>query len=95
MLPGEAEALGQAHRPVERELVVDVCGEVRIHDERHDHERFEEEVVKLSIDNLKTFPWIAAAVRRKKLALRAFRFDIHNGVLQQLQRGRFAPVATG
>lgn len=62
-------------------------------EEAHDQERYEEEVVKLSLDNLKTFPWIASAVRKGTLKLAGFRFDIHTGVLMQLNRGRFVPVS--
>ncbi len=38
-------------------------------------------VVRLSLANLMTFPWVADAVREGRLALRGFRFDIHTGVL--------------
>jgi carbonic anhydrase len=53
----------------------------------------EEEVVRLSLRNLMTFPWIAEAVAEGRLALHGFRFAIHTGVLEKLEDGRFVPVA--
>jgi carbonic anhydrase len=41
----------------------------------------ENQVVRLSLANLMTFPWIAEAVAAGTLALHGFRFDIHTGVL--------------
>ena len=53
----------------------------------------EHEVVKLSLDNLRTFPWIAERVETGRLRLHGFTFDIRSGVLSVLQAdGRFAPV---
>ena len=54
--------------------------------------RCEEEVVKLSLANLLTFPWIAEAVATGQLELQGFRFGIRSGVLTQLEDGRFVPV---
>ena len=45
----------------------------------------EHEVVKISISNLMTFPWIADAVHAGQLALHGAWFDIRNGVLLLLQ----------
>ena len=45
----------------------------------------EHEVVKISLANLMTFPWIADAVRDGELALHGAWFDIRNGVLLLLQ----------
>jgi carbonic anhydrase len=54
---------------------------------------YEMEVVKLSLDNLLTFPWIAEAVREARLALHGMRFDIRTGVLWRLgDGGKFIPV---
>lgn len=53
----------------------------------------EEEVVRLSLANLMTFPWIAEAVGEGRLTLHGFRFAIHTGVLERLEGGRFVPVA--
>lgn len=52
----------------------------------------EAEVVRLSLANLATFPWIAEAVAAGTLKLEGFRFDIHSGELSRLQGDRFVPV---
>lgn len=54
--------------------------------------RAEEEVVRLSLSNLTSFPWIAEAVAAGRLSLAGFRFDIRDGVLSRLDGDRFAPV---
>jgi carbonic anhydrase len=54
--------------------------------------RCEEEVVKLSLDNLRTFPWIVDAVSAGHLKLEGFHFGIKTGVLKRLEDGRFVPV---
>jgi carbonic anhydrase len=57
--------------------------------------RCEEEVVKLSLENLMTFPWIAEQVANGKLRLHGAWFAIHSGVLMMLQKdGTFAPADT-
>ncbi len=53
---------------------------------------YEGEVVRLSLANLMTFPWIAAAVGSGALTLDGFRFDIHTGVLSRLVDEAFVPV---
>lgn len=53
---------------------------------------YEVEVVRLSLANLLTFPWIAEAVAAGRLGLYGFRFDIHTGVLSRLEQHGFAPV---
>lgn len=51
----------------------------------------EQEVVKLSLANLMTFPWIAEPVAAGRLALNGAWFAIHSGVLATLQPdGSFA-----
>jgi carbonic anhydrase len=55
--------------------------------------RCEAAVVRLSLSNLMTFPWIAEAVAAGRLQLRGFRFGIRNGVLETLEGDRFVPVA--
>lgn len=56
--------------------------------------RCEQEVVKLSLDNLLTFPWIAAPVRAGSLRLHGMRFDIRAGVLEVLgDDGMFQPTS--
>jgi len=53
----------------------------------------EREAVKLSLENLLTFPWIAERVGQGKLRLVGSIFDIRSGVLAILQPdGVFAPV---
>ncbi|MBA3520094.1 MAG: carbonic anhydrase [Rhizobiales bacterium] len=53
----------------------------------------ETEVVRLSLANLATFPWIEEAVAEQRLKLQGFRFDIHTGVLAKLEGDRFVSVA--
>ena len=50
------------------------------------------EVVRLSLANLATFPWIAAAVAAGRLELGGFRFDIETGVLARIEGDRLVPV---
>ncbi len=52
----------------------------------------ETEVVRLSLGNLLTFPWIAEAVAAGRLDLHGFRFDIRSGVLAHLEDDRLVPV---
>jgi carbonic anhydrase len=53
----------------------------------------EEESVKLSLENLLTFPWIAERVAACQLMLTGTIFDIRSGVLAMLKPdGNFAPV---
>lgn len=49
-------------------------------------------VVRLSLANLRTYPWIEEAVGAGRLALHGFRFDIRTGVLARLEEDRFVPV---
>ena len=56
-------------------------------------DRCEVEVVRLTLDNLMTFPWIAEAVRSGSLALHGFQFAVRTGVLARLEGDGFAPVA--
>lgn len=44
----------------------------------------EHEAVRLSLENLMTFPWIAGAVKAGKLVLHGCFFDIRSGVLERL-----------
>jgi carbonic anhydrase len=53
----------------------------------------EHEVIKVSLANLMTFPWIARRVEEGKLTLHGAWFGIHSGLLSTLQAdGIFAPV---
>jgi carbonic anhydrase len=53
----------------------------------------EKEVVRLSLANLLTFPWIAEARASGKLALHGLRFDIRTGVLAMLKGDDFVPMS--
>lgn len=53
----------------------------------------EREVVRLSLANLGTFPWIAEAVAAGRLELHGTRFDIRTGALTKLEAGQFVSVA--
>lgn len=53
----------------------------------------EETVVRLSLENLRTFPWIAERERGGDLALTGLHFGIADGVLRALRGpGRFEPL---
>lgn len=54
---------------------------------------YETEVVRVSLANLMTFPWIRDAVAAKRLTLHGARFAIRTGVLEMLRGERFEPVA--
>lgn len=49
-------------------------------------------VVRLSLGNLRTYPWIEEAVGAGKLALHGFHFDIRTGVLAKLEGDQFLSV---
>ena len=55
-------------------------------------ERIEAEVVRLSLANLMTFPWIAEAVAAGRLALQGYWFDVHTGVLASVGPDGLEPV---
>jgi carbonic anhydrase len=54
--------------------------------------RCETEVLRLSLDNLLTFPWIADAVKAGRLQLQGFHFGIQSGVLAKLDGDQLVPV---
>jgi carbonic anhydrase len=54
--------------------------------------RIEAEVVRLSLANLMTFPWIAEAVAAGRLALQGYWFDVHTGVLASVGKEGLTPV---
>lgn len=54
---------------------------------------YETAVVRLSLTNLRTFPWISEAVDAGRLELHGFRFAVRTGVLEMLEGNRFKPVA--
>jgi carbonic anhydrase len=49
-------------------------------------------VVRVSLANLTSFPWVAEAVAAGKLTLQGFRFDIHTGVLSRVLVDGVEPV---
>ena len=48
-------------------------------------DRIEAEVVRVSLANLRTFPWIAEAVAAGRLVLQGYIFDVHTGVLLSVE----------
>jgi len=52
----------------------------------------EEEVLRLSRDNMLTFPWIKERVEGGGLSVEAYNFDIHDGVLSKLGERGLDPV---
>jgi carbonic anhydrase len=58
------------------------------------HDICEHETVRLSLENLMTFPWVASAVRTGRLTLHGCFFDIRSGVLERLgSDGAFRAIA--
>ena len=55
-------------------------------------ERIEVEVVRLSLANLVTFPWIAEAVAAGRLSLQGYWFDVHTGVLASVGPDGLTPI---
>jgi carbonic anhydrase len=55
-------------------------------------ERIEAEVVRLSLANLMTFPWIAEAVAAGRLTLQGYWFDVHTGVLASVGPDTLTPI---
>jgi carbonic anhydrase len=55
-------------------------------------ERIETGVVRVSLANLLTFPWVAEAVAAGHLELHGFLFDIHTGILSRVLPEGSAPV---
>jgi carbonic anhydrase len=54
--------------------------------------RIEAEVVRLSLANLLTFPWIAETVATGRLTLQGYLFDVHTGVLASVGKEGLTPV---
>jgi carbonic anhydrase len=54
--------------------------------------RCEIEAVRLSLANLRSFPWVREAVDAGRLELHGFRFDIRTGVLGRLEGTSVVPV---
>ncbi|HCX14967.1 MAG TPA: carbonic anhydrase [Rhodospirillaceae bacterium] len=53
---------------------------------------YETEVVRITLENLLTFPWIRDAVMAGDLNLNGFRFDVSNGTLSLLEGDQFVVV---
>jgi carbonic anhydrase len=49
-----------------------------------DYPRLEAEMVRVSVANLMTFPWIADEVAARRLDIQGYRFDIHTGELERV-----------
>ena len=54
--------------------------------------RIEVEIVRLSLVNLLTFPWIAEAAAVGRLAVQGYLFDVHTGVLASVGPDEVTPV---
>ena len=54
--------------------------------------RCETEVLRLSLANLLTFPWIAEAVKAGSLRVEGFHFGIQSGILAKLEGDKLVPV---
>ncbi|WP_374384857.1 carbonic anhydrase [Dongia sp.] len=64
--------------------------------EEHGHAHLdlcEMEVIRLTLGNLLTFPWIRDAVAAGALAIHGFRFDIHTGILARVTDKGLQPVS--
>jgi len=55
-------------------------------------DRIEAEVVRVSLANLRTFPWITEAVEAGRLVLQGYLFDVHTGVLLSVEPEGVKPV---
>ena len=49
-------------------------------------------VLRLSRDNMLTFPWIKERAESGRLSVEAYHFDIHDGVLSKLGERGLEPV---
>jgi carbonic anhydrase len=55
-------------------------------------DHYESEILRLSLANLATFPWINEAVEAKRLQLHGFHFDIRTGAMSTLEGDEWVPV---
>ncbi len=55
-------------------------------------EHYESELLKLSLSNLMTFPWVAEAAAAGRLRLHGFHFDIRTGSMSMLSGDEWVPV---
>ena len=65
-----------------------------IHDHAQRHEAMERDCIRLSLDNLMSFPFVAEPVTAGRLSLHGARFGIANGKLEVLDRasGKFLDI---
>ena len=59
----------------------------------HDLAHYERAVVRLSLDNLMSFPWIAEEAAAARLSLYGCLFDVHDGTLSRLEGDRFITLS--
>lgn len=90
-VPGEASDFVESWMAIAASVMETLPPDLSHHD-LLDH--CETEVVRLTLANLMTFPWIGEAVAAGTLELHGFRFDIHSGVLARLESDGFVPVQT-
>lgn len=88
--PAEAQDFVESWMQIAKDAVLRPHPEWDRNVDIHDH--YEEEVIRLSLANLRTFPWIADAEAAGRLMLEGCRFDIHTGILSRLQGEVFVPV---
>ncbi len=87
--PAEARDFVQPWMEIARPHLQPDAGSL-VGDDRLTH--YETAVVRLSVGNLRTFPWIEEAIVGGRLELHGLRFDIRSGVLSRLEDGGFVPV---
>ena len=94
---GGVRALVYGAPPQARDFVaawVDIGKAARPEDgSEPDLSRVEQAMVRVSIGNLMTFPWITQAVAEGRLQVQGFVFDIHTGVLTRVTAEGVEPVA--
>ncbi len=88
--PDEAQDFVQSWMQIAKDAVLRPHPEWDSSVDIHDH--YEEEVVRVSLAHLRTFPWIAEAEAAGNLSLEGCRFDIHTGVLSRLVGEEFVAV---
>jgi carbonic anhydrase len=87
--PDEARDFVEPWMTIARPVLGNVPGDVASADRL---DRCEAAVIRLSLANLLTFPWIEEAVAARRLQLHGFRFAIRTGVLERLEGDCLVPV---
>jgi carbonic anhydrase len=62
------------------------------HDPHAAQHRCEIENIRVSLENLRSFPWVAAACAAQKLTILGFYFDISTGILSQVEADHVTPI---